>query len=231
MILKNFRPLVLSALSILDDYTVAYKIYFTNYSGEKVRIHDEMPFNPERNSHNQSCCVLFSGGQVVVTAFLAAIKDFSTEEEMIASKEFFIGGSRLATRLPVIYNNYGSNEGTSGMIIVGSGDTPPTKEDYKLDSWIPTTNLRVESYQIHLPVEPGFIGPPSEIGTFKTTFRNVTLTNITVKEIGLVIPYCHKDDTLNPPIKPDKILLVRDVLESPVIIKPGELYTFSLTIK
>ena len=31
-------------------------------------------------------------------------------------------------------------------MILGSGDTPPTKEDYKLDSWIPTADLSVQNY-------------------------------------------------------------------------------------
>jgi hypothetical protein len=116
------------------------------------------------------------------------------------------------------------------MIILGSGDTPPTKEDYKLDSWIPTANLRMETASISLPISNlnENTTPPDRIGTFLTTFRNVTLSNITVKEIGLVVPFGSQEANT---LFVSKILLVRDVLESPVIIKPGELYTFSLTIK
>ena len=229
MILNNFRLYSLAALSsVQTDKREA--LFFTTWDGENRSLFDNGPWNTEYEGHHQSCHHLFTGGQQANSAWISGIMDFQTEEEMVASATFYSGGSRTSTRTPVAYDNYGSNKGASGMIVLGSGDTPPTKNDYKLDSWIPTVNLRMETASISLPISTldENATPPDRIGTFLTTFRNVTLTNITVKEIGLVIPYSSlNNDTLFV----NEILLVRDVLESPVIIKPGELYTFSLTIK
>lgn len=230
MILNNFKLYSLAALSSvqIDKNNV---LFFTTWDGENRFLFDNGPWNQEYEGHHQSCHHLFTGGQMVRSAWIGGIMDFQTEEEMVASTTFYNGGSRTSTKTPITLDFYGSNKGISGMIVLGSGDTPPTKEDYKLDSWIPTTDLRMETASISLPISTldENTTPPDRIGTFLTTFRNVSLTNITVKEVGLVIPYSSIKD--NDTVFASKVLLVRDVLESPVIIKPGEVYTFSLTIK
>lgn len=229
MILKNFRLYSLAALSntLIDKRE---GLFFTTWDGENRPIYDNVYYDIDNEEHFQSCHHLFSGGQRTQLGWVNGIMDFQTEEEMVASNTFYAYGNRTSTRSPVPSDiSYGINQGTGGMIVLGSGDTPPTKDDYKLESWIPTANLRMETASISLPISTldENATPPDRIGTFLTTFRNVTLTNITVKEIGLVIYYGRKYDD----IFSSKVLLVRDVLENPVIIKPGELYTFSLTIK
>ena len=228
MILKNFRLYTLLAFSF-DQEDTGTSLYFTCYDGE-IRQCRSWGSYLNYECCFQGCHHLFTGGQVARKEWLTAIEDFQTEEEMVACNSYFNSGGRTST-LTRTDRNY-PNWGTTGMIILGSGDTPPTKDDYKLDSWIPTTDLRIESYNIRLPISDKneTTMPPDCIGTFLSTFRNVTLENITVKEIGLLIPYAGYWPSGAPMII-NKILLVRDVLESPVIIKPGELYTFSLTIK
>lgn len=228
MILKNFRLYTLLAFS-MNQVDTGTSLYFTCYDGE-IRQCRSWGAYLSSESHFQGCHHLFAGGQVVRRDWLMAIKDFQTEEEMIACHSYFNCGGRTSeiNRTDNGYPNWSS----SGMIILGSGDTPPTPDDYKLDSWIPTTNLRIESYSIRFPLSDKneTTMPPDCIGTFLSTFRNVTLENITVKEIGLLIPYAgYWPD--GAPMVINKILLVRNVLDNPVIIKPGELYTFSLTIK
>ena len=229
MILNNFKLYSLLALTA-DQRDKKDSLFFTTWDGEIRPIWDNDGGYPAYEGHYQSCHHLFTGGQVSNPDWITGIMDFQTEEKMVASKKFYNCGSRTSTRTAIVSDPYGTNKGASGMIVLGSGDTPPTKEDYKLDSWIPTVNLRMETASISLPISTldENAAPPDRIGTFLTTFRNVTLTNITVKEIGLVVPYSSK---INDTLFVSKILLVRDVLENPVIIKPGEVYTFSLTIK
>lgn len=229
MILKNFRLYTLLAFSVAP-MNAGNSLYFTCYDGE-VRQCRSWGSYLDYESCFQGCHHLFTGGQVNCKSYLLAIKDFQTEEEMIVCTSYFNNGGRTTTITRGDDRNY-PNWSSNGMIILGSGDTPPTKDDYKLDSWIPTTDLRIENYGIDLPISDKNENttPPDRIGTFLNTFRNVTLENITVKEIGLLIPYAGYWPN-GAPMVINKILLVRDVLENPVTIKPGELYTFSLTIK
>jgi hypothetical protein len=224
MILNNFR---LYSLCALTTYQIDKRndLSFVTYDGETRYIWDNRTYPMEKEGCYQSCHHLFTGGQKARLAWVMGIMDFQTEEEMIASKNFYNYGTRTSTA------SRDENIGTSGMIILGSGDTPPTKEDYKLDSWIPTADLRMETASISLPISnlDENTTPPDRIGTFLTTFRNVTLANITVKEVGLVVQHSWLQNGAT--WMSSKTLLVRDVLESPVVIKPGELYTFSLTIK
>lgn len=230
MILNNFRLYSLIALTN-TPIDKARDLFFTTWEGENHPVYDNTTIYTSEERHFQCCHHLFTGGQMARSNWIDGIRDFQTEEEMVASTTCYSYGSRTYIKAIVPADiRYGTINGTSGMIVLGSGDTPPTKDDYKLDSWIPTVNLRMETASISLPIVSNLdenTTPPDRIGTFLTTFRNVTLDNITVKEIGLITPYaCSLTNLLV-----SKILLVRDVLENPVIIKPGELYTFSLTIK
>ena len=164
-----------------------------------------------------------------------ALADYSNEEDMVASKTFYIGGNRGQT-LSEDNRPYGwssayepdsSNYGVlgSGMLILGSGDTPPTKEDYKLDSWIPTIDLK--------PIAFGTTSPKKYeddfIGGFWATYYNMSEENKTVKEIGIISSFYKTiqcDDASQT-----KILMAREVLENPVIIKPKEGCTFNFVIK
>ena len=68
------------------------------------------------------------------------------------------------------------------------------------------------------------------IGAFQTTFKNVTNENITVKEIGLMRDAFDNKKSGSFRTERTKVLFIRNVLDNPIIIKPGELYTFTLTL-
>lgn len=236
MILNNYKRFILYMFSHgYVDPSVSNEVYVKDYLGENVSIyggHDD--HWSDRDASLQCPHALFTGGQTDSQTRLSAIMDFSTEEDMVLSSTLFNYGKRSSS---YSYCDPGSpqdisnvNTGSSGMLILGSGDTPPTKEDYKLESWIPTTDLRIESYSIMIPISETLDGPPEYIGAFIGTFRNVSLSNISVKEAGIITPYAARKESYTK-TKVSKVLLIRDVLENPVIIKPGELYTFSLTIK
>lgn len=151
---------------------------------------------------------------------LRMIGDYDNLEDMIASRVFFTGGTRGETI--AISNRTGANAG-AGIIILGSGDTPPTPDDYRLDSWIPTTELYAVSYGGILPNTR----EDDLIGGFTATYYNVSQENKIVKEIGVI-----SHGSLNGNLDfGTKILMAREVLENPIIIKPQEGYTFSFLIK
>jgi hypothetical protein len=117
------------------------------------------------------------------------------------------------------------------MIILGSGDTPPTPDDYKLDSWIPTTELSVQSFDCFCFTKTEQLEQLNErIGAFQTTFKNMTNENKTVKEVGLMRDAFDNKKSESFRTERTKVLFIRNVLDSPVIVKPGELYTFTLTL-
>jgi hypothetical protein len=218
MILNNFR---LYSLCAPTTYQIDKRndLSFVTYDGETRYIWDNRTYPMEKEGCYQSCHHLFTGGQKARLAWVMGIMDFQTEEEMIASKNFYNYGTRTSTA------SRDENIGTSGMIILGSGDTPPTKEDYKLDSWIPTIDLK--------PIAFGTTSPKKYeddfIGGFWATYYNVSEENKTVKEVGIISSF-YKTIQWDDPAQ-TKILMAREVLENPVIIKPHEGCTFSFVIK
>ena len=143
------------------------------------------------------------------------------------------------------------------LIIVGSGSTTPTIEDYNLANPINDNNLSVinRSSRNYETKQGNYINSPIMHST--VTYQNLNSTslgsegNITVNEIGLIgwIPssgaygtttsiFADKDYSTaysNAYYKPNpttgiSFLLAREVLETPVIIAPGETATFTITI-
>ena len=121
------------------------------------------------------------------------------------------------TNLSNSINNYNKStvNGTCD-IIIGSGTTPPTYQDYKIEQ------------QIKLTVDGVTVGY-DELD--KSTFFIKTLTNnteasVTINEIG-VITYC--ESNLNTTSKQKNILISRDVLAEGFIVGPGE--TINLKLK
>lgn len=229
MVLKNFRTLFLLCSCYLNSYQmyggnittrITYKdmrgnIQRPNTDGALIGITEAvdwywygMPMvllSPATKSNNST------------NTILSQIKDYDNLEDMIKGVEYWGYGTRTSVThtLP----------DTSGMIILGSGDTPPTKDDYCLDSWIPTTDLRVENYNCLI----SYTG--DEIGGFQTTFKNMTNENITVKEVGIMKDIFDNAIGSGYDSQRTKVLLVRTVLDNPVIIKPTEIYTFNVLLK
>lgn len=210
-------------------WTTSYRL--KDWNGELVKMGDN--YYNRYFGGSAKPWTFFTGG--IWGWYSKALADYSNEEDMVASKTFYIGGSRGQT---LSENNriYGSAGGYdsgdsrwgvlgSGMLILGSGDTPPTEKDYKLESWIPTIDLK--------PIAFGTTSPKKYeddfIGGFWATYYNVSEENKTVKEVGIISSFYKTIQYDNP--AQTKILMAREVLENPVIIKPKEGCTFSFVIK
>lgn len=144
------------------------------------------------------------------------------------------------------------------MIIVGTGGSiTPTIEDYDLASPITDNNLSIVSrnsrnYEIK---QGNYINSPIMHAT--VTYQNTNSTslgsagNITINEVGLICwkpPYgaygrtisifadkdyndTYRDAYYKPnPTTGTSYLLAREVLQTPVVIAPGETATFTITV-
>ena len=114
------------------------------------------------------------------------------------------------------------NELLDGMhIVVGSGNTTPTSSDKAMDSEV--TDLTVLSTtgtnnNDNASYEQDYIA------IFSRTYRNDTESDIVISEVGIQ-HYGHASNSA--PLA--NFLIARDVI-SPVTIKPGEAYTFTMYI-
>ena len=112
------------------------------------------------------------------------------------------------------YTNNGSSDSTNTLykgIILGTGTTPPTYSDYKMENY--KTGLTYSN-------ETATWSAPSFILTESAT--NNTDASIIVSEVGV---FGMKGESASY----KKILLTRNVIE-PVTIKPGETKTFTVKI-
>lgn len=112
------------------------------------------------------------------------------------------------------YNDAGTNASTSASykgIILGTGTTPPTYSDYKMENYI--TGLTY-SNQTATWSAPNFILTESA--------TNNTDTSIIVSEVGVF-------GMLENSGRYKKVLFIRNVIE-PVTIKPNETKTFTVKI-
>ena len=126
-----------------------------------------------------------------------------------------------------IVNNYNSettqNQGrTSGLtLFVGTGNTPATSEDYKLES------------AIELEVTGASCEHSTNEKTYITrTFKNQTEAPVTITELGVYVFTSHennRDTTTDSKVFPI-IMVGRQVLNEPVEIQPGDIYTFTYVI-
>jgi hypothetical protein len=167
----------------------------------------------------------------MLTGYLSQVNDatialpkLADEEAFLNNDTFLYGGRNDLSRAGRHPGSGGDwSQASSGFFMVlGSGDTPPTKDDYKLESWIPTADLSVESYS---GVGPHNEWPPLKMCSLTTVFRNNTEENITVKEVGICFAIGKTGSVQK------YILLVRDVLQNPVIIKPDEITSFTVVMK
>ena len=96
-----------------------------------------------------------------------------------------------------------------GYIVLGSGTTEPTPENYRLESQI-TTNLSCDSVSV---------SRNTTVKTYTATFSNSGTSDITVTEIGYVsrILYTYSWNYIY-----DNFLMDRTVLDTPITIPSGE---------
>lgn len=104
------------------------------------------------------------------------------------------------------------------LIGVGTGDTPVTYEDYKLDNIIalPQSNYNI----VNITDENG-----EEIGlSFKLVCNNTTGSDVTIKEIGVYSGCSTKTSNGIP------FLVMREVLNTPVTVPNGSSAVISFNI-
>lgn len=105
-----------------------------------------------------------------------------------------------------------------GYIILGSGTTEPTPEDYCLESQI-TENLSCDSVSV---------SRNTTIKTYTATFSNSGTSPMTVTEIGYVSRTSYAYNAGENSF--DNFLMDRTVLDTPVTIPAGESRTITYTL-
>ena len=100
-------------------------------------------------------------------------------------------------------------------IAFGSGTTPPQKTDYKLENYI-TTGLTYSGNNTN---------QIDGIAYWVQTVQNTSTAQITITEVGLFSKYsAYTGSTYST------LLLTRTVLDTPVVLQPNEVKTFTITI-
>ena len=99
---------------------------------------------------------------------------------------------------------------TEFEMLVGTGTTPVTPNDYRLANDI-TSNLSNTSLQ-----STSLIGDAGIKTVYSFTGTNNTTSNITISEIGLVKKFLNSDTSNG-----NKYLLVREVLDNPITVTAG----------
>lgn len=115
-----------------------------------------------------------------------------------------------------------TNSNKDGVhILVGTGTTPPTKEDYKLEAQ--STALIPQSKQAYSATTKA--GSTTAIIT--ETFANFSDATVTVSEVGLYyVGYGSSPVTWQTGI----CLIAREVLAEPIVMNPGALHTCQMTL-
>lgn len=116
------------------------------------------------------------------------------------------------------YAPVGSDAFKNGIsIIVGSGNEEPTVKDIRLSNMINTL-----SYVTASTIQ----GTSDYNKLVSVTYKNNTENKVTVKEVGLMI-----QETEGTSVMYRKALLGRVVLDTPVVMSPGDTYTFTYCIE
>ena len=246
MILNNFKKLVSLGLTNyirvqkVSTWEPTLRKLFIAWDGTSVSFQSSWQ---DGNSHNNMWDTLnfwpsvFCGTITTVNnATIALPNTLKTEQDFLNNKTFLYGGKiTQSKRMSTIneqrdFRDSPLLKSCCGLyMVLGSGDTPPTKEDYKLDNFIPTTDLSIQSYS---GVGPNNEYPPTKMCSLTSVYKNNSDENITVKELGICISVADITayDDVNA-IHPHPILLLREVLENPIVMKPEEITSFTIDIK
>lgn len=98
-------------------------------------------------------------------------------------------------------------------IAFGSGTTPPQKTDYKLENHI-TTGLTYSGNNTN---------KTDGVANWVQTVQNTSTAQITITEVGLF-------SNFDAQIGFNTFLLTRTVLDTPVVLQPNEVKTFTIAI-
>lgn len=114
-----------------------------------------------------------------------------------------------------------ANTSNISMVVIGKGTTPVTFNDYVLaDNTLMTGNDIVQVSSVEQ-----LYNNDNKMLSITTSYQNVSSSPITVTEVGLDYKFAR---TATP--SKNNALLTRTVLTTPVVIAPGEIYAFTVTI-
>ena len=99
-------------------------------------------------------------------------------------------------------------------IVFGSGTTPPQKTDYKLENHIAGG----------LTYSGNSTNQAGGVANWVQTVQNTSTAQITITEVGLFSTNYYASG------QEKNILLTRTVLDTPVVLQPNEVKTFTITI-
>lgn len=116
----------------------------------------------------------------------------------------------------------GADSGASFCFVFGTGDTPPTIDDYKLSGDL------VGGDTISLLTIAGSVYPTYSTNklSFSAPIINDGASPVTIKEIGLVCRFLARSSSYTS----GAVLLTRDVLPEPVILNRGDSKVFEISI-
>ena len=158
----------------------------------------------------------------------------SSTNEGGVSYRFIANSSSSSSVQSLGYNQFGSGYGRVDngnpetitnffrmgipLIGVGTGDTPVTYEDYKLDNIIvlPQSSYNIENIKDETGEEIGL--------SIKVVCDNTTGSDVTIKEIG-VYSGCYTVNNLGIPF-----LVMREVLKTPVTVPNGSSAVISFNL-
>ena len=130
----------------------------------------------------------------------------------------------VSTDTSPLKNINGGNTGSFSMssfkgnqkLVVGSGTTAPTIQDYAIESPV-SLDLISNTFSIAPSTSSNYME------TIQSTFKNNGNTDVTVSEVGLYV------DGNGEWSGTHTAMVAREVIP-PVTIAPGKTYTFSMTI-
>ena len=105
-----------------------------------------------------------------------------------------------------------SNSTSGSAVVVGSGTTPPSVTDYKLESQITTVSGNASYQRVTVGATDTF--------TVVATITNTGTESITISEVGLQIKATNNKN----------YMIERTLLESPITIAPGGVGQVTYTI-
>ena len=151
-----------------------------------------------------------------------SVSDFTNIVDFIAGHEIKrLDGSDFPN-IKVWFNNpvsFGAGDADGG-IVVGSGSTAVTINDYRLESQIPHGSTAGQLQYGDTTISNMVMTDPNVWHFFiSRSFTNATTADITIRETGIIGAYLRTHNTI---FTTYLVLIARDVLTDPIILAPAE---------
>ena len=189
---------------LLNNFKLLFQFYpdstFVNVLGDTVYKGNILAGQPDSDRYNGHCN--YASNLLYNYNPNVGSNNYTSEQKTYAWTG--ITGARCNSDLYGRYNGF--------VLFVGTGDTPPTPDDYKLENAVELGVLTASC--IHYANGRTIVS---------REFFNNTDENVTIKEIGC---YIFANTSPNQPL----IMIARKVLPNPVVIPEGQNYTFTYTI-